>query len=155
MPGVKPSTVPGRLLAEVVSMMKIRFLDPNGVENVQERINSDPEFRIAAKYMSQDILIAADDQQCIFKVRDGVITKIMVNPSPMEPWDFFIKAPEKSWELFLRLLPPPFFHSLFGATIREDFRFGGNVEAMFTHYWATQRMLTILRQFQNELGGKS
>jgi len=131
-------------------MMKIRFLDPNGVENVRERINSDPEFHIAARYMSQDILISADDKQCIFKVRDGFITDIVLNPSPMEPWGFFIKAPEKSWELFLQPLPPPFFHSLFGAAIRENFQFGGNVEAMFAHYWATQRMLAILRQLQNE-----
>ena len=71
--------------------MEICFLDPKGMENIRERINSDPEFHIAARYMSQDILIAADDKQCIFKVRDGVITKIVLNPSPMEPWDFFIK----------------------------------------------------------------
>lgn len=131
-------------------MMKIRFLDPNGVENVRERINGDPEFHIAARYMSQDILISADDKQCIFKVRDGLITDLVLNPSPMEPWDFFIKAPEKSWELFLQPLPPPFFHSLFGAAIREDFQFGGNVEAMFAHYWATQRLLAIMRLLQNE-----
>jgi hypothetical protein len=133
-----------------MSMKKIRFLDSKGVKEVRERINRDPEFHIAARCMSQDILIAADDQQCIFKVRDGVITEIVLNPSPMEPWNFFIKAPEKSWRLFLQPIPPPFFHSLFGAALREDFQFGGDVEAMFAHYWATQRMLTMLRQLQNE-----
>jgi hypothetical protein len=130
--------------------MTIRFMDPNGVDNVRERINSDPEFHIAARYMSRDILIEAEAKQCIFKVRDGVITEIVVNPSPMEPWDFFIKAPEKSWALFLQPLPPPFFHSLFGAAVREDFQFGGDVEAMFAHYWAIQRMLAIMRLLQNE-----
>jgi hypothetical protein len=130
--------------------MAVCFLDPKRVENIRERINRDPEFRIAARYMSQDILFEADGQQCIFKVCDGVVTDIVVNPSLMDPWDFFIKAPEKSWELFLQSIPPPFFHSVFGAAIREDFKFGGNVEAMFAHYWATQRMLAIMRQLQNE-----
>jgi hypothetical protein len=131
-------------------MMEIRFLDPKRVENVRERINSDPEFHIAARTMSQDILISADEKQCIFKVREGVMTEIVLNPSPMEPWDFFIKAPEKSWKLFLQSVPPPFFHSLFGAALREDFRFGGDIEAMFAHYWPTQRMLAIMRELQNE-----
>jgi hypothetical protein len=130
--------------------MAVCFLDPKRTGNIRERINSDPEFHIAAKFMSQDILLDADDKQCIFKVRDGAITDIVMNPSPMDTWDFFIKAPEKSWELFLQSIPPPFFHSLFGAAIREDFKFGGNVEAMFAHYWATQRMLVIMRQLQNE-----
>ena len=131
-------------------MMKIRFLDPEQLTTIRERINSDPEFHIAAKYMSQDILIAADDQQCIFKLRDGELINILLSPSPMDRWSFFIKAPEKSWELFLQPKPPPFYHSLFGATLREDFQFGGDVEAMFAHYWATLRMFAVLRQVQNE-----
>ena len=130
--------------------MKIRFFDPEQVNEVREKINSDPEFRIAAKYMSQDILLASDEKQCIFKVLDGEIKNIVSNPSPMDRWGFFIRAPEKSWELFLQLKPPPFYHSLFGASLREDFQFGGDVEAMFAHYWATLRMFDVLRQMQNE-----
>jgi hypothetical protein len=34
--------------------------------------------------------------------------------------------------------------------MREDFEFGGNVEALFAHYWATQRMIAVMRQLQNE-----
>ena len=129
--------------------MGIRFLDPERIENVRETINRDPEFRIASKHMCQDILVAADDKQCIFKVRDGVITDILLDPSPMDTWNFFIRAPEKSWELFLMPTPPPFYHSLFGASVRGDFQFGGDLEAMFAHYWATQRMLAVIRRLQN------
>jgi hypothetical protein len=130
--------------------MTIRFLDPQKLKYVREIINSDAEFKLAAKYMNQNVLLAAGESQCIFKIRDGVITELMLNPSPMESWDFFIKAPQTGWETFLQPLPPPFYHSLFGASIREDFQFGGNVEAMFAHYWATQRLLSILRLLQNE-----
>jgi hypothetical protein len=130
--------------------MKIRFFDPEQLNNIRESINSDSEFRIASKYMSEDILLLSDDKQCIFKVRDGELVNIVLSPSPMDSWSFFIKAPEKSWDLFLRPKPPPFFHSLFGAALREDFQFGGDVEAMFAHYWATLRMFAVLRQLQNE-----
>jgi hypothetical protein len=133
-----------------ISTMGIRFFDANRIESVREKINRDAEFRIASRLMSLDILVAADDKQCIFKVRDGVIIDILLNPSPMDAWSFFIKAPEKSWERFLMPAPPPFYHSLFGASVREDFQFGGDLEAMFAHYWATQRMFAVIRQFQNE-----
>jgi hypothetical protein len=130
--------------------VKIRFLNPKEIEYVRERINNDPEFRIAAKFMSEDILFGVGDSQCIFKVRDGVITEIALNPTPMDKWSFFIEAPEKSWEKLLQLFPPPFYQGFFSAAMREDFQFGGDVEALFAHYWATQRMIAIMRQLQNE-----
>jgi hypothetical protein len=130
--------------------MGIRFLDPNQIKYVQERINNDPEFCIAGKFVSQDILIGAGDAQCIFKVRDGLVTEIVLNPSPIDKWNFFIKAPEKSWELFLKAVPPPFYQGFFTAAMREDFQIGGDVEALFASYWAVQRMLTIMRELQNE-----
>lgn len=130
--------------------MGIRFLDPERIESVREAINNDPEFRIASKHMCQDILVTVDDKQCIFKVHGGILTDIVLNPSPMDAWNFFIRAPEKSWKLFLMPVPPPFYHSLFGASVREDFQFGGDLEAMFAHYWATQRMLAVIRCLQNE-----
>ncbi len=130
--------------------MTICFLEPRELKLIRGKVNDDPEFQLAARYMTRNILISAGESQCIFKICDGQVSEVVLNPSPMEPWDFFIKAPEKSWEIFLKPLPPPFYHSLFGASIREDFRFGGNIEAMFAHYWALQRLLTLLRKLQNE-----
>jgi hypothetical protein len=46
---------------------------------------------IAARAMSQDILISADDMQCIFKVRDGTITEIVLDPSPRSHGTFSLK----------------------------------------------------------------
>lgn len=130
--------------------MKIRFLNPKEIELVQKSINIDPEFCIAAKFMSEDILFGVGDSECILKVREGVITEIALNPTPMDKWNFFIKAPEKSWEKLLQPLPPPFYQGFFSAAMREDFQFGGDVEALFAHYWAVQRMIAIMRQLQNE-----
>jgi hypothetical protein len=131
-------------------VMEIRFLNRNEVKYVQERINSDPEFRIAARFMSQDILIGVGDAQCIIRAREGVITEIALDPSPLEKWNFFIRAPEKGWGLFLKSIPPPFYQGFFTAAMREDFQFGGDVEALFAHYWPVQRMLAIMRELQNE-----
>ena len=130
--------------------MKIRFLKADENEYVRERINNDPEFRIAGKYLSEDIFFGVGDKQCIFRFRDGVVKEILFDPSPMDSWSFFIKAPEKSWEKLLQPLPPPFYQSFFTAAMREDFEFGGNLEVAFAFYWATQRIITIMRELQNE-----
>lgn len=130
--------------------MKIRFLNPKEIDYIRERMNSDPEFRLAARYMTEDILFGVGDSRCIVKVRDGVVKDIALNPTPVDKWDYFIKGPEKSWEKLLQPFPPPFYQGFFTAAMREDFEFGGNVEALFAHYWATQRMIAVMRQLQNE-----
>ena len=59
--------------------MTIRFLEPNENEYVRERINNDPEFRVAGKYLSEDILFGVSDRQCILRLRDGVVKEIMLD----------------------------------------------------------------------------
>ena len=91
--------------------MEIRFMDPKRIESVQELINRDPEFRLASKHMCGNILLAVDDKQCIFKMCGGVLTDILLDPTPMDAWNFFIRAPAESWKLFLMPVPPPFYHN--------------------------------------------
>jgi hypothetical protein len=132
------------------NIVKIRFLNPKEIDYVRERMNSDPEFRLAARHMTEEILFGVGDSQCIVKVCDGVVKEIALNPMPVDKWDYFIKGPEKSWEKLLQPFPPPFYQGFFTAAMREDFEFGGDVEALFAHYWATQRMIAVMRQLQNE-----
>jgi hypothetical protein len=128
----------------------MRVLNRNETGYVQERINNDAEFRIAARFMSQDILIGCGEAQCIIKARDGRVREIAFDPSPIDKWDFFIRAPEKGWNLFLKPIPPAFYQGFFTAAMREDFEFGGDVEALFAYYWAVQRMLALFRELENE-----
>ncbi len=131
-------------------IVEIRFLRAGENEYIRERINNDPEFRVAGRYLSEDILFVAGDRQCIFRLRDGRVKEILLDPTPMDSWSFYIKAPEKSWEKFLQLFPPPFYQSFFTAAMREDFEFGGNLEVAYASYWVTQRITSLLRELQNE-----
>jgi len=130
--------------------MKIIFLDPTQTEYLRNCINDDREFRLAANAFSKDILLRASDTKCIIKVRDGVITQIRLNPAPMDPWSFCITASAESWTKFLQLCPPPFYFDLYGSVVRQNFEVGGDIEALFTHFWAVTRMLDVMRQLQNE-----
>lgn len=128
----------------------MRFFNRDETGHVQKKINNDAEFRIAARFMSHDILIGCGERECIMRIREGILTGMAFDPSPLDKWDFFIRAPEKGWERFLKPIPQPFYQGFFTAAMREDFRFGGDVEALFAYYWAVQRMLVLFRELENE-----
>ena len=136
--------------AEESIAMGIIFLDPNEGDHLRDRINGDREFKLAAKFFSKDILLRVSESKCMVKVQDGVITQIRINPAPMDPWSFCIAASAESWGKFLQSYPPPFFFDLYGAVVRQNFEVGGDIEALFTHFWAVTRMLDLMRQIQNE-----
>jgi hypothetical protein len=72
--------------------MTVVFLDSNKVEGLRNAINNDTEFKLAARFMSEDVLLEVDDSRCIVKVHDGVITEIKLNPPSDDHWCFSIKA---------------------------------------------------------------
>jgi hypothetical protein len=129
--------------------MAVRFLNAEEAERFREGINSDPEFKLAARHMTEDVLLEIGDFQRIIRVRDGVITEIEQAPTFMDRWSFAIKGPIESWEKFLEPVPPPFYTSLFAAMIRATMSVVGNLDAAFAHFWAINRMLNFMRLKQN------
>jgi hypothetical protein len=130
--------------------MSNRFLNPSETAHVLDAINGDPEFRLASRFFSKDILLVVGDSKCIVRVRDGNVTDIKLNPTFMNPWSFFIKGSAETWQKFLQPIPPPFFTDLYGCISRQHFELGGDIEAAFAHYWALTRMLDVLRELENE-----
>jgi hypothetical protein len=130
--------------------MAVRFMNPKEIALVSDAINSDPEFKLASRFFSKDILLIVGDAKCIVKLRDGNVTEIKLNPNFMNPWSFFIKGSVETWQKFLQPIPPPFFTDLYGGISRQHFELGGDIEAAFAHYWALTRMLDVLRELENE-----
>lgn len=130
--------------------MAVRFIDSKYTEQFREAINSDPEFKLAARYMKEDVLLEVGDSQCIVKVRDGVIIQIKVEQTVLDPWSFAIRAPVESWEKLLQPIPPPHYDGLFGGMIRGTFRLEGDLPVACAYFWAMTRMLDVMRQVQNK-----
>lgn len=125
--------------------MRIQFVDPKHVERYRDTINQDPEFQIAARLMSEDIRIKVGDVESIFRITDGVLTRIKLENTYLDSWSFSISASEESWDKFLQRVPPPKYTSLFGSMAQGIFRMEGDLEAAFAYYWAVQRMLDVIR----------
>lgn len=130
--------------------MNFRFINPSESSCVCRAINADPEFRLASRLFSKDILLIVGEIQCLIKVRDGAVVEVNLNPTFMNPWSFFIKGSAAAWEKFLQPTPPPFFTDLYGCVARRNFDLGGDIEAAFAHFWAVTRMLDIFRELENQ-----
>ena len=130
--------------------MRLVFMDANKIGRLQDTMNHDPEFKLAARFLSEDILLEMEDSQCIFKIRDGVVTGIDPAPHSRDPWDFSLKASAESWEKLLRSPPPPFFTGFNAVMVRGNLQIAGNIEVAFAYFWALNRMLDLMRQLQNE-----
>lgn len=130
--------------------MAIVFLDSSKVEQFRNAMNNDAEFKLAARFMSEDVLLEVDDSRCIVKIRDGEVTEIKLNPPSNEHWSFSIKATAKSWDKLLQPSPPPFFTGLNAGMIRGNLQIKGNLEIAFAYSWAMNRMLDVMRQLQNK-----
>jgi hypothetical protein len=130
--------------------MAIRFIDPKNASSILEVINADPEFRIAARYMTKDMLVEVGNTKCIVKIRDGVVTLIKSENAFADPWDFAVRATVDAWEKFLQPVPPRFYDGIFGGMVRGNFRLEGDTISAFSHFWAVTRMLDIFRELQNK-----
>jgi hypothetical protein len=126
--------------------MTVVFLDSRKVERLRNTLNSDAEFRLAARFMSEDILLEVADSRCIVKIRDGVVTEIKRDPPSNDPWSFSIKATAESWDKLLQSLPPPFYTGLNAGMIRGKLQILGNAEVAFAYLWALNRILDVVRQ---------
>jgi hypothetical protein len=84
-------------------------------ERLQAAANTNPEFRIAARFCDALLRITMGDTAHLLYIRDGQL--IAVRPwDPMQQvwtsWQVSITAPAEEWRKFLTPLPPPFYQDL-------------------------------------------
>ncbi len=130
--------------------MTVRFMDPTNATKYRDIINNDPEFKIAARYMSKDMCVESGKNRCIMKFRDGIVTEIKFEDAFADRWDFAVRASVDAWEKFLQPIPPRFYDGLFGGMIRGNFQIEGDTVMCFSHFWAVTRLFDIFRELQNK-----
>jgi hypothetical protein len=126
--------------------MTLVFLDPRRVEALRRTINTDPEFKLAARYMSEDVLLEAGDDRCLIRVREGQVPEIKINPPVSEHGKIGIKAMSESWGKLLQASPSPSYTGLNAGMMRGHLQISGNMELAFAYLWALNRLLDIMKQ---------
>ena len=68
-----------------------------------EAVNADPEFRLAARYWNGSFrLTMGPDEAYLFRVRDGELMNVNLQPTVFDAWDFEIAGSKASLERLIR-----------------------------------------------------
>ncbi len=129
--------------------MQVLFPSADEAERARVAINRDPEFILAARHLSGDILLREGGSVCLVRLRDGVISEIRLDTTPADSWSFSIEGPVESWEKLLQPVPPPFFNGVYAGMMRGKFRITGNIEDAYAHLRAVNRMTDLLRELRS------
>ncbi len=130
--------------------MTLVFLDPRRAQQLLQTINSDPEFKLASRYMSEDVLLEAGSSRCIVRVREGRVSEIQIGPTAGEGGSIGIQATAESWSKLLQASPPPTYTGLNAGMLRGHLQITGNLELAFAYLWALNRLLDIMKQVKSD-----
>jgi hypothetical protein len=112
-----------------------------------EAVNADPEFRLAARYWNGSFrLTMGSDEVYLFRVRDGELANVNLQPTVFDAWDFEIAGPKDGWKEIFAETPRPFYQDVASALFRHGFTLGGDVESFFAYHAALRRVIAVLRR---------
>lgn len=114
-------------------------------EQVRERLNSDHQFRRATKYWSAQLLLKVSAEGYVLEIVDGLVRRFEPGADQFDHYAAVLGGSERDWEQLLEQVPPPFYQDFFGAFFQHDFEMAGDLDAVFSHYWAFLRLLDVLR----------
>jgi hypothetical protein len=123
---------------------------------VAQAANADSEFKLAARFWSADLRLAADDETYLMSIRDGRITlfsQLRGAEAAKTTSDVQITGSRAGWRELLKPVPKPFFQDLMSAVTRENFQLEGDLISFYPYYRATCRLLEIMRTIPSMRGG--
>ncbi|GAA4282795.1 hypothetical protein GCM10022261_03260 [Brevibacterium daeguense] len=115
------------------------------VDEAQERLNSDQEFRLKARKWEGRFKIVHGETVAVFQMHEGAVERIELNPSLFTHSDFQITASEAEWEKLLQETPEPFYQDIYSAWLHHGFSVDGDLEQFFAFHMALRRLQQILR----------
>jgi hypothetical protein len=69
----------------------------NWAKKYEEATNSDETIGAMAKYYTCSFMFDMESAKVIIEMHDGKIKKINTKPSPLDPYDFALRASAKTW----------------------------------------------------------
>lgn len=104
--------------------------------------DNDPTIGAMAKYFTCKYLWDMEDASVIIEMVDGKVYSINIDPAPLDPWDFALRASAATWREFARPIPKPMYHGIYSASFRRDLKIEGN------HLVLMQNLRNFIIQFE-------
>ena len=92
----------------------------------EDLTNSDDTIAAMAKYYTCTFMFDMEKAKVIIEMHDGKVKKINTNPSPLDPYDFALRASANTWKEFGQPIPKPMYHGIWSASFLRDLKIEGN-----------------------------
>ena len=108
----------------------------------KDTTEADETIKAMAKYYTCSFLFDMESVKVIIEMHDGKVKNINTNPGGLDPYDFALRASEKTWREFARPIPKHMYHGIYAASFRRDLLIEGN------HLVLMQNIRNFVVQFE-------
>ena len=98
----------------------------NRARKYEDLTNNDDTIGAMAKYYTCTFMFDMEKAKVIIEMHDGKVKKINTNPSPLDPYDFALRASANTWKEFGQPIPKPMYHGIWSASFLRDLKIEGN-----------------------------
>ena len=98
----------------------------NWAKKYEEFTNNDETIKAMAKYYTCSFMFDMESAKVIIEMLDGKVKNINTNPSPLDPYDFALRASANTWKEFGQPIPNPMYHGIWSASFLRDLKIEGN-----------------------------
>lgn len=107
--------------------------------------DADPVIQAHGKYFSCSYLLDFQQLQMLVRMHGGRAEQVLVDPPPLEAYDFAIRGDVELWRKFCQPTPPAMYHGLWSATFRSGMRIEGNILTLMQNLMCMTRQMELLR----------
>ena len=98
----------------------------NWAKKYEDLTNSDETIKAMAKYYTCSFMFDMEKAKVIIEMHDGKVKSINTSPSPLDPYDFALRASASAWREFGQPIPKPMYHGIWSASFLKDLKSEGN-----------------------------
>ena len=98
----------------------------NWAKKYEDLTNSDETIGAMAKYYTCSFMFDMEKAKVIIEMHDGKVKNINTNPSPLDPYDFALRASANTWKEFGQPMPKPMYHGIWSASFLRDLKIERN-----------------------------
>ncbi len=119
---------------------------------LQAAANSDPEFRLAARYWNATLSLESPSRALRVEIADGLLASCRAGERG-QPATITVVASDEGWAEFLAAVPRPFYQDLLGGCVQHHgFTLAGDLLSLSAYYQASQRLFAIMRGLRARTG---
>ena len=98
----------------------------NWAKKYEDLTNGDDTIKAMAKYYTCSFMFDMEKAKVIIEMHDCKVKNINTSPSPLDPYDFALRASAQTWREFGQPMPKPMYHGIWSASFLKDLKIEGN-----------------------------